>query len=79
MGWAEGEAGRREASVSGHLGEARAATSTAASHTRAPVLRPSAFIETHYISPSQYDSHPFNASSSHCEGGETNFAGLRPG
>ena len=79
MGWAEGEAGRREASVSGHLGEARAATSTAASHTRAPALRPSALIETHYISSSQYDSHPFEASSRRQELGETNFAGLRPG
>ena len=36
-----GEAGRLW-SVSGHLGEARAATTTAASHTRAPVLRPPA-------------------------------------
>ena len=74
-----GRQGGREASVSGHLGEARAATSTAASHTRAPALRPSALIETHHISSSQYDSHPFEASSCRQELGETNFAGLRPG
>ena len=38
-----------EASVSGHLGEPpRAATSTAASHTRAPALRPSALIIVTY-------------------------------
>ena len=45
--------------LSGHLGEARAATTTAASHTRAPALRPSAF---HKPITYQLHSHPSKAS-----------------
>ena len=47
--------------LSGHLGEARAATTTAASHTRAPALRPSAF---HKPITYQLHSHPSKASPS---------------